>query len=573
MKKPGKGSTRGHNFKVAKILSFSLLTLSIVAYLIQAHNSLTLSGISFDEWMEALGLIDQIRHAKGVLSGQDVHYSQIIENLEFYGIINKLPGLLISTTLDPSHIANIFSKADKFVIVGDLAKDNYYNYSHITSMIFFAGTIATTLALSKLSGTRNWTVPCILCLWWPSFVGHSFMNIKDIPFAFFYTLYTFLITKRLLAVKQKSASCYLISASIAGGCLISIKLPSVVAIIITETLASILAYAMLKRSQPEDKKAIHLKRLRKSFLLPIATKMDVSLVFSFGTFYIITPPAWQRPMEYAREAFDVHSNHLWPGCTWFNGICSGKATNPEDWSAISYFIDWFLAQTPVLILFLIAASILYSFLAAKNLLLKSRQISYFQLNSVPLILIFLQALLVPLLAIVGNSALYNTLRHLTFAIPATAILVVQGAEYFTQAVPRSKVLIIAIVATLSTALVIDNLQLSPYNYIYLNESSRLSVNIKLTELDYWGFSSGELMRNVARTEEDRFGLVDGYRPMIAVYLDILKRKDVPGGPRFRAVFSTDDLRKDTSACRTLSEIKRRMIGTPNLLLSKAYLCE
>ena len=81
------------------------------------------------------------------------------------------------------------------------------------------------------------------------------------------------------------------------------------------------------------------------------------------------------------------------------------------------------------------------------------------------------------------------------------------------------------------------------------------------------------MRDVARAEEDRFGLVDGYRPMIAVYLDVLKRKDVPGGPRFRAVFSVDDLQKDTSSCRVLAETRRSMIGTSELLLSKAYLCE
>ena len=221
MQKQEKDRTRTSNTNAANKLSLSLLALSIAAYLIQAHNSLSLSGISFDEWMEALGLIDQIRHAKSVLSGQDAHYSQIIGNLEFYGIVNKLPSLLISTILDTSHIENIFSKADKFSVVGDLAQNNYYNHSHITSMFFFAGTAATTLALSRLSGTRNWVVPCILCLWWPSLVGHSFMNIKDIPFAFFYTLYTYLTAKRVAAIKSQESSRYLISASITAGCLIS----------------------------------------------------------------------------------------------------------------------------------------------------------------------------------------------------------------------------------------------------------------------------------------------------------------------------------------------------------------
>ena len=97
MQKQEKDRTRTWNITTANKLSFSLLVLSIAAYLIQAHNSLALSGISFDEWMEALGLIDQIRYAKSVLSGQDAHYSQIIDNLEFYGIVNKLPSLLIST--------------------------------------------------------------------------------------------------------------------------------------------------------------------------------------------------------------------------------------------------------------------------------------------------------------------------------------------------------------------------------------------------------------------------------------------------------------------------------------------
>ena len=573
MQKQGKDRTRTWNITAANKLSFSLLALSIAAYLIQAHNSLALSGISFDEWMEALGLIDQIRHAKSVLSGQDAHYSQIIDNLEFYGIVNKLPSLLISTILDPSHIENIFSKADKFSVVGDLAKNNYYNQSHITSMFFFAGTVATTLALSRLSGTRNWAIPCILCLWWPSFVGHSFMNIKDIPFAFFYTLYTYLTAKRVTAIKSQASSRYLISASITAGCLISMKLPAVVAIIITEAVASLLGQIILKYFQPENKEVINQQYWGISSFLATLSRSALSLALALGTFYILTPPAWKQPFEYTKEAFEVHSNHLWPGCTWFDGVCSGKAVNAEDWSTFSYLLDWVSAQTPVLILLLTTISILYSFLAAKKLLLKSRRIDLLQLNYAPLIMITLQTILIPFMAIAGDSALYNALRHLTFAIPGIAILAVHGAERFTQAIPRSKKLLIATVALLAIFLVIDNLRLSPYNYIYLNESSRHSANIALTELDYWGFSSGELMRDVARSEEDRFGLVDGYRPMIAVYLDVLKRKDVPGGPRFRAVFSVDDLQKDTSSCRVLAETRRSMIGTSELLLSKAYLCE
>ncbi len=43
--------------------------------------------------MDALSLNDQIR------SGQDVHYKQIIGKLELHGMLNKLRGLISSTTL------------------------------------------------------------------------------------------------------------------------------------------------------------------------------------------------------------------------------------------------------------------------------------------------------------------------------------------------------------------------------------------------------------------------------------------------------------------------------------------
>ena len=71
--------------KGSQSIQLFILLASCVAYLIEAVNSLRIGGITFDEHIEAWGLIDTLRHGGRILGGQASDFNDIVENLSFTG--------------------------------------------------------------------------------------------------------------------------------------------------------------------------------------------------------------------------------------------------------------------------------------------------------------------------------------------------------------------------------------------------------------------------------------------------------------------------------------------------------
>lgn len=545
---------------------------SLVGFFFICIQSQSLGGISFDEHIEAWGAIDTLRFARKALVGVPAGFDEIVENLEFYGIVNKLPGLFLWVLAGPGRLQSVLGDTGAFDLVGDMGRQGYYALSHFTSILFFLLTVLLLVPLSRLVGVRNWLIPSVLCLWWPSFAGHALMNIKDIPFAFFYTAYTFLLASS--GCKFWRGLAFPLRACVAAA-MISMKLPAFLPILLSEIFAFVFSLGsegvvVLKKSLTSQGSASH--RVIPCILVPIASMVRFSAVVGLMV-YAMTPASWRQPLRYAADAFSLHSNHYWGGCTWLNGSCSGKAVDPGEWSALRYALSWFLVQTPALVLLLLAlgfgSCVIYVLTNRPTMRALGRNCA----SSWPACAVALQAFLMPLMAFAANSTLYGSLRHLTFAIPGLSILVIYGSEYFFLHVRRWRKRLRLLVAGLACVMVLDMCLLSPFGYVYINEPARFLVDLKRTEMDYWGFSSGELMRAVARREPDQFGLVNGYRPMISVYHEILGRADVPGGPRFSADFTVDALAKDISECRAISQVRRPLLGGVDLLLSRAYICD
>ena len=544
-----------------------LLLGSFLAYLIQALRSLQLSGISFDEHIEAWGLIDTLRHGSKVLTGYESNFHDIVENLEFYGIINKLPGLLIWTQMAPERIQKIFSAEDPFKLLGVMGKTGYYNYSHATSIGFYLATLALVVLIARKCGVHNYLAPALLCFWWPSLVGHSFMNVKDTPFCFFYTLYSFSL---ILRTKDRDPLPKIAFSAACAACLISMKFPSFVPIGISEIFLILLTQP---RPTQVTKTPPNPKTLSKKQLSVLTKRAALFILSTSFLTYIITPASWKSPISYMKDSFDLHTNHYWGGCTWLDGACVGKAADPKGWNSLSYITSWFGVQTPALNLLLLSLCIVALFTYLWKTKPRPADLARVIHKNPSTSIVFLQAFLLPLLAAANNSTLYGALRHFTFSIPALSILGIFGCEKFLLLYPSLRIPTTVVVAALSTLVVTDSILITPYQYTYLNEFSRSRIDLARTELDYWGFSSGELMRKVASSEPDKYGLIIGYRPMISTYLDILGRTDVPGGPRFNAHFTVDNLLKDSSRCRDLASVKRSLIGSDELIMSKAYICD
>jgi hypothetical protein len=113
------------------------------------------------------------------------------------------------------------------------------------------------------------------------------------------------------------------------------------------------------------------------------------------------------------------------------------------------------------------------------------------------LLVTSQALLLPGLAVVGQSLLYDGLRQVLFATPAVALLLTLGWRSFVTDLGRDQpVMRRALPLVWSAALlvpVVVQVQLFPYNYAYT-----AGFATSLGENDYWRVSYRELLPQVPR---------------------------------------------------------------------------
>lgn len=186
-------------------LIISLLFFGV--FLSTAISSVFLSGPVWDDEIEYIGLLDQISFGKNLIFNRENanldYESAIATNLEFYGVINKIIGLILFR-----FTAYIFSWIP-FISVGDEFL-GFVLINKIFTVILFICTLYLVFLTSSLLSLRYRHVPSLLLLGFPTYVGHSWLNIKDIPFAFAYTLLTF---SAILYVKYCREVCPLKSST------------------------------------------------------------------------------------------------------------------------------------------------------------------------------------------------------------------------------------------------------------------------------------------------------------------------------------------------------------------------
>ena len=323
-------------FQRLEVVSFAL---SLLAYGYFVVSFLATNGISFDEHLEAQGMVETLRHGYGLLLGRQSSYQSIIENLEYYGNINKIPGLILWLLANPLRMHELFVGVDSFDFVTKMEKSGYYLFTHLTSIFFFLAIVALVLLLSRRLGQRHWLLPGLICLWWPSLVGHSFMNIKDIPFAFLYTTFSYSAVVYCCTLGPQGVIGSIWLRGVLAGLLISLKVPAIAPLLITESVIEFLVYL---RFRPDfSYSRISVGRLFflfvESFPFLLAALVRFLLI-SFSTFVLVSPSAWTKPAQYFLEAYSLHANHSWGGCTWLSGLCDGKATDPLHWNTFAYIL-------------------------------------------------------------------------------------------------------------------------------------------------------------------------------------------------------------------------------------------
>jgi len=523
-----------------------LYLFSVGIYAVLALSAIFSGVTSWDEETDYLGIRTQLAHAVELLRGQNPNYSDIHSNLEYYGVAGLFPawlfwflqqGVLIGRL---SLAKALFDPSAEHQLTGFFASSHFILACEFVFLSWLVVQAARSLGLK-----HPWIAGCLV-IFHPSLIGHSFINPKDIPFALFYTCYTYTLIRRQSCSKTSWFLLSLLSAAL----LVNQKFVAIAPLVASELLLLISQHS-------------YSRELRRSISLPFC-----ALLLALA----LQPASWGlNPVTYLTEAFATFANHEWGGCMWYAGSCIG--VHHPDWSSSHYIWNWLSVKTPLLWSTLLIIPIVNFFHNPKSIRITLAN---------PWCLVISQAILIPLMAVLRNSNLYDADRHLLFVYPPLAIVAAAALQALLDSPLsfRVRTILLWFVSLCSLVLFLDVLSLNPYQSAYLNEVARFDHSATTTSLDYWAVSSKELIRNsqiygslppspALKRGEWISPFWIGFRQLDGMALPdqslpspLFQLRDVPSFESHR-----------TRPCKFEAEVQRSILFAKPLTMSRLYLCK
>lgn len=357
------------------------------------------------------------------------------------------------------HVVAVLSGAETWGVIS--ISDAAYNARHITVIAFsLIGVFAAGWGVSLVTRSRVWGVAtAALLMSIPMWTGSALFNVKDIPIAAGFTLFTSACIALTLPADWVTRRLR-IGALVAmyGGTLIlwGVRPGSWPAIFI-----GFLAMLLI------DLRFTNFADLRKS-----ATKLVapiIAVAASYLTMLIIYPKAFINPLYILFKSFKETAS--FPHGTVI--LTDGELlSTPPPWY---YLPKWTAAQLPeFLVVLLVVASLGAVWLVLSRLFRSATTERDFALPAI--VFTFAQFAAFPLAAIVLKSTIYGGLRQFTFILPAIAMLIMivlylgtktPAIMRLTWVRPTVTGLLIASAAMATVAQV----QLFPYQSNYFNPTT------------------------------------------------------------------------------------------------------
>ena len=466
-----------------------------------------------------------------------------------YGIFQKLPAIIFS--IISAIIKNPLLVLSPSKIVQEY-QDFYYGYSHFFSVLYGLTTCYLLLDICKTIRLRRyWLAPLIL-LSSPVFFGHSIFNIKDIPFALFYTLTSWSLLKLFEESSQNRefSNKSILITGILVGLTASLKLVIFPILIFTEIITIFVIKFNSKTRSLDFKK--------------IAKIIFKIILISLIVLFLSLPSSWGHPIDYFINSFNIFKNHFWLDCNFFNGKCIGIES--EDWSLFKYLLNWFSLKMTLINIF----GFLSSFFILVRLCRNIKNFRFISSRDFVRILFLGQLYIVPFLAILNNSNAYNGIRHFLFVLPPISFFASDSIDVIFKYL-RIKLfykIFNLILIFLISFNIIDIIFLSPYQYVYFNELLRGKM-INNTEIDYYRSSIGELYKK-SRNKTNLFSRVS------TAFLEKINKDpiDEVDGRVIKFNYQARDFINLKNKCTLIDSVERKYpISNTKLTLSSLILCE
>ena len=327
--------------------------------------------------------------------------------------------------------------------------------------------------------------------------------------------------------------------------------------------------------------AVLVNSLLIGYIYKDSNKLRVYLIFKLIILtilfaFLLTPGAWHQPLLYVTNDISLMSKFNWSGCSKLLNSC--VITTSDQWNTGLYLVSWYAAQTPLLfiILFSIGIVTVIKKLLNKNSHLKTKWI-----------VLLVQLLLFPLLAIVHNSIFYDATRHTIFCIPIIVIISGVGLQFLYEFKDKVlRIILLLFIVILSLILLTDDFLLNPYQYSYYNEIVRGYINNKNSETDFWGFSLREAYEktNNEMYYSQYLSLISFPQDLLLPYINDItlvkyhKDMQLPQNTSINVIGGDRDNQIDNAInpnrCLLVTEVSRRLLFKIDpLIMSKGYHCE
>ena len=484
-----------------------------------ALHSLSTGGVTWDEMFDFEGVNGAFWHGINWLKGAHPDLHTITFDLEWFGNATRWPTYLLWRLLMTLPWEQITTLSRTQIVLGS----GYVGLNHLNAMVFALAGIGLSAALAwRLGGKRAGLLAGLLLLLLPTWMGHGWMNSKDIPMAASYLTYT-LGSTLLLGRERSGVVLRVVGIALMAGSRVS----SLAFIAIGEAVL----FSLQGRRSPGR----------------WLGSLGLGLLLGF----LLTPQAWGNPLGYPLEAMRFIGDRQGQGNPW--GMLQYIAINLFD-----------LLPSPVLIGLLL---LILMALAAQRQPGAVPPRPKPAASGLPLLLpTLLQLLVPPGLLILGGQSVYDELRHLLMIQPPLCALAGMGYARALAALPDRRGLgpgfdpaievqpaatrrsvvpqlllrsLLLLAAAATVVLSLEMLLLSPYQYTYRSDLARLLEGRGAAPLrsDYWGFSGRETLVGCLKHQPcaDRLARlplqVDGHSfnpELISALADLLRPAPPPG---------------------------------------------
>ncbi|NPA37269.1 MAG: tetratricopeptide repeat protein [Chlorobi bacterium] len=415
--------------------------------------------LSYLIWILLLGIFIRLSLDAGISGDEYLHLNHSYDVIEYFKTLGKDRAALHTPKTYLKYYGQSYDNAATLISeVFDI--DDIFTLRHV--MNAFAGwliVVFTFLTAKKLAGKRAAVIAAILLVVSPRFLGHTFNNLKDIPFALGFIASMFFILKYLEKLKESSKT---VRAGLIASIAFTLSIrPAGLLIIIYLWIFLALRIVQLKKYS--------ITKLKEEILPPLY--ISVTGYFAGLLFW---PYALENPLWHPIESTIVMTDYYITIRQLFEGTLYWSDQLP--WY---YLLKYIFITIPVVVTFGLTLSPVYFAKAFKN-----------KTKVLPLGILLFFTFFPLLFIILKDSNVYGGWRHILFIYPPLVIIAALGYNRVLEMKLSQKLTVIIVFFLMLAEPLIFMIKNHPLEITYFNP---LAGGIKSAkgnyEMDYYFHST------------------------------------------------------------------------------------